>query len=165
MAIVVVIDKVGEGGICEGGEAMGDAMLALLEPDSGFAMWAADPAQGLTAGVNDGPLDDPDFDGIVNLMEFVLRGDPLAPYSSPLPESTAPSAGSWQFEYDRNQDSVPGLTQIVEYTTNLVDWTRVPIPETSAGTVTITPGVNTDQVSVAIPIVGSSGFARLVVIE
>ena len=29
-------------------------------------------AQGLTAGVNGGPLDDPDFDRIASLLEFVL---------------------------------------------------------------------------------------------
>jgi hypothetical protein len=76
-----------------------------------------------------------------------------------------PSAGSWIFQYDRNKDSVPGVTQIVEYTTDFVVWTQVAIPPTSLESVTITPGVETDQVSVVIPVSGSNGFARLVASE
>ena len=149
------------------GEAMGEAMLTLMSstPQSAFQTWAANPAQGLTAGVNDGPLDDPDFDGITNLLEFVLRGNPMVRDSSILPTGIAPSSGSWIFEYDRNKDSVPGVTQVVEYTTNFVDWTKVTIPQDTSGSVTITPGVNTDHVSVAIPVSGSSGFARLLATE
>jgi hypothetical protein len=41
----------------------------------------------------------------------------------------------------------------------------VTVPETSSGSVTITPGVDTDHVSVAIPDLGDSGFARLRVAE
>ncbi len=146
------------------GEAMGEAMLELLSttPQSAFQTWAADPAQGLTKDVNDGPLDDPDFDGIHNLLEFVLRGNPMVGDSSILPTGNAPSAGTWTFEYDRNKDSVPDVAQVVEHTTDFVVWTKVTIPLTSSGSVTITPGVDTDHVSVAIPVSGSNGFARLV---
>jgi autotransporter-associated beta strand protein len=149
------------------GEAMGEAMLALLPgtPPSAFQTWAADPAQGLTAGVNDGPRDDPDFDGIANLLEFVLRGNPMQRSPDLLPGVMEPSAGTWIFHYNRNKDSVPGVTQMVEYTTDFVAWTEVAIPALSSGTVTITPGVETDHVSVAIPVSGSHGFARLVVSE
>lgn len=147
------------------GEAMGEAMLSLLPapPQSAFRMWAADPARGLTAGVNDGPLDDPDFDGIKNLLEFVLKGNPMAGDSSILPAVIQPSEGAWIFEYHRNKDSVPGVTQIVEYTDDFVDWTEITIPETAAGSVTITPGADTDRVSVSIPVTGDRCFARLVV--
>jgi hypothetical protein len=149
------------------GEAMGEAMLTLMAgtPLSAFQTWAANSAQGLTAGVNDGALDDPDFDGITNLLEFVLRGNPMLRDSSILPTGIAPASGSWIFEYDRNNDSVPGVTQVVEYTTDFVDWTKVTIPPTTSGSVTITPGVNTDHVSVAIPVSGSNGFARLLATE
>ncbi len=49
-----------------------------------YATWAADPAQGLTAGVNDGPMQDPDGDGIFESAgvhprrqaDGVLAGDP-----------------------------------------------------------------------------------------
>ncbi|MCF7731599.1 MAG: DUF6288 domain-containing protein [Akkermansiaceae bacterium] len=48
-----------------------------------FAGWAAAPAQGLSAGENDGPLDDPDYDGILNLMEYAL--DTVPTKANPIP--------------------------------------------------------------------------------
>ena len=50
------------------------ATVTITVNPSSFTAWAADSAQGLTAGVNDGPLQDPDHDGISNLLEFVLGG-------------------------------------------------------------------------------------------
>jgi hypothetical protein len=85
--------------------------------------------------------------------------------ASILPMGIGPSAGTWTFEYDRNNDSIPEVAQVVEYTTNFVIWTEVPIPPTTSGSVTITPGVDTDRVSVAIPVSGTNGFARLRVTE
>ena len=41
----------------------------------GYDSWAVD--QGLTAGVNDGKTQDPDGDGVTNLMEYALGGNPL----------------------------------------------------------------------------------------
>ncbi len=144
------------------GESMGVAMLSLLPaPPTAFTTWAGDPAQGLTKGVNDDPMDDPDTDGIINLLEFVLGGNPSLPDSGILPVGIPPSEGDWFFEYDRNKQSTPGVTQIVQYTTDFVGWTDIAIPETSGGSVTVTPGTNADRVSVAIPVAGTSGFARL----
>lgn len=135
------------------------------ESVSPFRSWAEDPAQGLTAGVNDGPLDDPDLDGLLNLMEFVLRGNPLVPASATLP-TVSPSGEAWVFDYERsNLSEPPATTQVVEYGSDLVGWTPVSIPLTSAGIVTITPGSPSDHVSVALPNLGSTGFARLRVSE
>ena len=55
--------------------------ILTVEPAAAttFETWATDPAQGLTADVNDGPLDDPDHDGFSNLLEFVLGGEPMVP--------------------------------------------------------------------------------------
>ncbi len=47
----------------------------------------------------------------------------------------------------------------------LMNWTEVPIPLTSSGIVTITPGSPSDHVSVAIPDLGVTVFARLNVSE
>ena len=47
-------------------------MTLTIEP--AFTYWAASATQGLTAGVNDGLMQDPDIDGNVNLLEFVLGG-------------------------------------------------------------------------------------------
>lgn len=149
------------------GEAMGEAMLALMAttPHSAFQTWAAAPAQGLTAGVNDGPSTDPDFDGVENLLEFVLRSAPMTPSSQVLP-AIQEDGGQWVFEYDRNDDSLPpGTTQVVQYGSNLSSWTDITIPATSSGAVTITPGTPTDHVRVVIPSSGGKVFARLKVSE
>jgi hypothetical protein len=134
-------------------------------PPPAFSVWAIDPAQGLTQGVNDGPGDDPEFDGLPNLLEFVLRGNPLADSSALLPKLNR-VGNSWFYEYDRNDASIPpATTQVVEYSTNLVNWTQVNIPATSAGIVSITPGSPADHVRVALPDLGRSGFVRLKVSE
>jgi autotransporter-associated beta strand protein len=132
-----------------------------VAPVSAFVSWASDPTNGLTAGVNDSPLDDPDHDGIVNLLEFTLGGQPVGSATAILPKFTA-VAGAWAFEYERSDLSLaPATIQVVEYGSNLTGWTQVPIPTTSSGSVTITPGSPSDHVKVLVPAVGSHVFARL----
>ena len=134
-----------------------DTGLAAVTYDA----WAADSAQGLTAEENDGPLDDPDKDGIANLLEFALGGAPMVSSPSILPKS-AVSGGEWIFEYDRSDLSrPPATTQVVEYSNDFVTWTPVTVPSISSGNVTITDGGTFDHVRVAIPAQGSGGFARL----
>ena len=131
-------------------------------PQGGYDQWKANPAQGLTAGVNDGPDDDPDFDGIVNLMEFVLGGAPMVSGRDILPELVESPGGVWTFEYDRSDLSLPpGTIQTVEYGSTLSGWTQVPIPATGSGIVTITPGTPSDRVKVTLPVLGTKIFARL----
>ena len=147
------------------GEGMGKLMVAML-PESGsgptpFEVWADDPAQGLTAGVNDGSNDDPDDDGITNLMEFVLGGAPMVSSSSILPALSKPAA-SWTFDYDRSHASRPAATvQVVEYGDDLSGWSSVVIPLASAGNVTVAPGASSDHVTVTLPDMGTRGFVRL----
>ena len=115
-----------------------------------FDAWASDPAQGLTAGVNDGPMADPDRDGISNLMEFALGGAPMVSSRTILPTLTR-SGNNWLFEYNRSDLSLsPATTQVVEYGSDLAGWTTVTIPTTSAGIVTIAPGSPSDHVTVTI---------------
>jgi len=130
-----------------------------------YESWAANPAQGLTAGVNDGPMDDPDRDGIVNLMEFALGSQPMVASRAALP-TMARSGGGWVFEYDRNVLSrPPSTTQVVEYSTDLLSWTPVVVLSTSAGNVTITDTGSFDHVEVTLPPQGSAIFARLRVVR
>jgi hypothetical protein len=136
-----------------------------VEP-SPFSIWAADPAQGLTAGVNDGPNDDPDHDGIANLLEFTLGGAPMVSGQAILPKLTHSTGGVWEFEYDRSDLSLaPATTQVVEYGDDLTGWTAVPVPPTSNAVVTITPGSPSDHVKVSIPNPGSQLFVRLKVTQ
>jgi autotransporter-associated beta strand protein len=54
----------------------GTGILNVVPPPAGgYAAWAV--TRGLTAGVNDGPNQDPDFDEISNLLEYVLGGLPI----------------------------------------------------------------------------------------
>ncbi len=137
-----------------------------IEPTpTGYDSWASAPAQGLTAGQNDDPLDDPDFDGITNLLEFALGGAPMVSSQTILP-TLANTGGAWSFEYDRSDLSLsPATTQVVEYGSNLTGWTPVTIPTTSAGIVTITPGSPSDHVKVTIPDPGTQIFVRLKVTQ
>ena len=138
-----------------------DSNQASATPNTPYGAWASSATQGLTVG-NDGPLDDPDHDGISNVLEFVLGGAPMAPSQTILPKLTR-SGGSWFYEYDRSDLSQPPATiQEVEYGNNLTGWASVTIPLTGAGpVVTITPASPADHVKVAIPNPGTNGFARL----
>ena len=137
------------------------ATISITVSPSPFSSWALDPAKGLTAGVNNGRLDDPDHDGICNLLEFALGGAPMTSSQAILPKLTK-SGATWLFEYNRSNLALPpATTQVVEYGSNLTGWTPIAIPATSAGAVTITPGTPSDHVSVAIPNLGNQTFVRL----
>jgi hypothetical protein len=133
------------------------SQVILLAP---YAAWAADPAQGLTAGVNNGPLDDPNRDGLCNLLVFALGGAPMSSSLTVLPKLTR-NGSNWIFEYDWSDLSLPVTAQVVEYGSDLTGWTAVAIPATTAGSVTITPGSPFDHVSVTLPNSGGNGFVRL----
>jgi alpha-galactosidase len=140
--------------------------VTVTASPSPFNIWAADPAQGLTAGLNDGPKDDPDHDTIVNLMEFALGGAPMVSDPSILPELMKSPGGVWSFEYERSDLALPpATTQVVEYGDDLTGWTPVIIPATSSGMVTITPGSPSDHVKVTLPDPGTKVFVRLKVTQ
>jgi hypothetical protein len=142
-----------------------DSNQAAATPNTPYGAWAANPAQGLTAGVNAGPVDDPDHDGVSNLLEFVLGGAPMEPSRTILPVLTY-AGGSWFYEYDRSDLSQPPATlQEVEYSGDLAGWTAITVPLTTAAPVTITPGSPSDHVKVAIPNPGTKGFVRLKVTQ
>jgi hypothetical protein len=125
-----------------------------------FEAWVADPAQGLIAGVNDNPLDDPDRDGFSNLLEYVLGGEPMVSSQAIQPKLTF-TGGVWVFSYDRSHPAKSSTTQVVEYGSDLTGWTPLTIPTDSAGAVIVTPGTSSDRVEVSIPPQGANGFVRL----
>ena len=133
------------------------SQVIVLRP---YDAWAANPAQGLTAGVNNGPMDDPDRDGITNLLEFALGSAPMISSRTVLPKLTR-SGNNWIFQYDRSILSLPVTAQVVEYSSDFTTWTAVAIPAISGGSVTIIPGSPSDHVTVTIPNLGAKGFVRL----
>jgi autotransporter-associated beta strand protein len=66
----------GSGVANETARITGPGLLVVgAAPADPYAAWA--DARGLTPGINDGPGQDPDGDGQVNLAEFAFDGDPL----------------------------------------------------------------------------------------
>jgi autotransporter-associated beta strand protein len=121
---------------------------------AGFLSWIDTPAFGLTAGQK-GESADPDSDGIANLLEFVLNGNPSLSDPSILPVLNV-TASNFEFTFNRRDDSVsPETTQIFQYGTNLTTWTSIVIPATSgsigAATITVTDGTPADSVKISIP--------------
>jgi hypothetical protein len=125
-----------------------------------YGVWAAESTRGLTIGVNSGPMDDPDKDGIPNILEFALGGAPMA-FSQGVQPALSKQANSWVFEYNRSDAAQSFTIQVVEYGNDLIGWTPVAIPATSFGMVEIIQGSPSDKVKVTIPNLGMRTFVRL----
>lgn len=94
----------------------------------GYNSWKTDPTNGLTAGVNDAPENDPDFDGVSNLLEYVLGGLPLQPNPGILP--TASISGSFLvLSYKRSDASESDTVQTGTWSTNLGTWSSPLTPQ------------------------------------
>ena len=123
-------------------------------PAGGYASWIDTPAFGLTAGQK-GISADPDFDGIANLLEFVLNGNPSTSDSAILPDLVV-TATHFEFTFTRRDDSLsPETIQTFQYGTDLTNWTNIVVPAGNAiigaATITVTDGTPADTVKVSIP--------------
>jgi autotransporter-associated beta strand protein len=122
-------------------------------------------------GVDNSKGADPDHDGIKNLMEFVLDGDPVISETNILP-TTAANATDFSISYVRREGS-KDVNQVIQYSSDLIGWTDVVIPTgagiSNVGVSTVTvgePAGGTQTVTVKIPCSDSTEvkwFARLVV--
>ena len=92
-----------------------------------YAAWAAGINWG---GADSSPGADPDQDGIVNLMEYALGGDPVSALSAPRPESQV-SASKLQISFLRAR---PELIYTVQGSSDLIAWTDIPYTQAAAGT-------------------------------
>jgi hypothetical protein len=115
---------------------------------------------------------DPDNDGLNNLAEFVLNGNPSVSNQAIAPVLDA-SGENFVFTFARRDDSVAIAPVIFQYGGTLASWTDVAIPtETGpvgAATVTVTPGdAVTDAISVSVPkseAVGGKLFGRIKIVK
>lgn len=141
-----------------GGDLILNYNLASADP---YTAWAtANQLSGTSALATA----DPDHDGIQNLIEFIIGGNPnTATEAGKLPSATL-SGNDMVFTYLRSQDA-SYLNPSVQYGSNLSTWTNA---ENGSNGVTIAvtpnfaPGI--DQVHVTIPRTLASGakfFARL----
>lgn len=114
---------------------------------SGYDSWI-----GTFSGLGDTTTGgDPDNDGMQNLLEYVLNGNPGASDPSILPDLDA-SGTNFVFTFTRRLDSKTDSQQFFQYNTDLgAVWTEIAIPTATSGSVIITPvDAVTEQVQVTI---------------
>ena len=147
---------------------IGTGVLSVVPPPAGgYTAWAS--ARGLTAGDNDGPNQEPDFDGISNLLEYVLGGLPIGAGSantSILPVQSL-DANNITLTFKRSDLSEADTTQVVQISNGLATWSNfATVGPASAGPVTVTedaPTAELDTVSVVIPRSGNEADGKLYV--
>jgi len=102
-------------------------------PTDTFASWIANfPGVGSLTG----PLDDPDFDGIPNVLEHVLGLAPDAPNGAPVSVSDS-GPGTVTLVHSLAKELASDVTWEYEWSTNLADWA---LGGGSLGGVTVTFG-------------------------
>jgi len=97
-----------------------EATGILSVSQGGYNSWAAS-FPGLTDAT---PGGDPDNDGLSNLLEYVLGGDPRISDASIRPVSAIVGT-DLVLTYKRSDDSKNDTTQVGQWSTNLIDWNDV----------------------------------------
>ncbi|MCX6877926.1 MAG: autotransporter-associated beta strand repeat-containing protein [Verrucomicrobia bacterium] len=93
--------------------------IALVKSTGGFSTWA--DSWTAPALADKTPGGDPDGDGISNLLEYVIGGDPRVSSTGFLPEQ-AIVGSDLVLSYQRSDDSEADTTQTGQWSTNLTDW-------------------------------------------
>jgi len=96
-------------------------------------------------------LADADNDGVPNILEYALLGDPTRPHTAQLP-ILLPAGNTLTFKFLRARSDI---NYIVEQSSDLKTWTDI---STNAGTVG-------QEVEISVPFNGGSKFLRLKVSE
>ena len=96
----------------------------------GFSSWII---QTPGTGALTDALDDPDHDGIPNLMEYALGGNPVSGQSGVLPDVSSSDFGGAKYltiTFDRARSDV---NYIVEVSPDLVQWTEIAFAPVTPG--------------------------------
>ena len=129
-----------------------------LSATGSYTAWSGQFGHNLTGG----PSADDDNDGIENLLEYVLGGNPLAASTNILPTATT-TAENLAFSFRRSASSTSDTTQIFQYGTDLSGWADLPV--VAGGMVAIqtdTPQSGTDTITITVPRSnGTRTFGRL----
>ena len=126
-----------------------DLVLNYTAGVGGYSAWIAGFA-GLSDATAEG---DPDKDGLANVLEYVLNGNPALGSPDVLPTAVV-ETDEFVFTFVRRSESKNDTTQTFEYGTDLENWTQVAIPSATGGQVSIlpdTPSTGLETVTVSIP--------------
>ena len=126
----------------------------------GFASYMA----GFSGLSDSTPGGDPDGDGVKNLLEYVLNGNPGSSDTTILPTLDA-SGANFVFTFTRREESANDTTQVFQYGSDLAGWTPVNITAPTGAEVSLgTPSGGLQTVTVTIPKSAAPGgklFGRL----
>jgi autotransporter-associated beta strand protein len=157
-------------------EAISGAGILRVQPfaGTGYDIWSA--GAGLTLGVNDGPEEDVEPsgpDGIANVLEYILGGDPLSSDPEILPQGVI-NGDNYEFTFNRADDSELDTTQTFQWSTDMETWNSVTVgagnsgPDGNGVSVTVIegePATTPDVVTVSVPTSNADAagkiFARL----
>jgi fibronectin-binding autotransporter adhesin len=121
--------------------------ILIVESAGGFDSWIG--SFGTLADSTAGG--DPDNDGMENLLEYVLNGNPAVSGPSNIVPVVDVSGANFVFSYSRREESAVDSTQVFEYSTDLVSWTPVIIAPSTGGVILGTPAAGVQTVTVTIP--------------
>lgn len=155
-----------------GASAVVSANATTAAATGGFSSWASHPAQGLPAD-KQGPLDDPDGDGLPNLLEYAFGRHPMSSNNgSPAsPSVDTQGRAAITFRQIRGGSGTPGidysadgLRYAVEVSSDLTTWRSGPDWVEPAGT-PVDNGDGTETVTVRAKIPAQNGrqFLRVFV--
>ncbi len=95
---------------------------------------------------------DPDSDGIKNLMEYMLNGNPGTSSTNILPSVNNSDPTDLIFTFTRREESAADTTQVFQYGNDLIGWTPINITGTPGAGVTLgTPALGLQLVTVKVP--------------
>lgn len=134
-------------------------LAVVAEPAGGYAGWEYDHSylHDMT------PTGDPDRDGIPNLLEYVLSGNPGASSTPILPVQSTDGA-HFLFDFTRLASSAGDVSQYFQYSSDMVEWHDVEISPATDPRVTLeaADGQGRQAVRVIVPKVpGEKMFGRL----
>ncbi len=141
-------------------------------PASSYATWIGTfPA--LDTANKRLPTADPDNDGLSNLIEFVLNGNPGTSDIPSIAPTLNAGGSDFIFSFKRRDDSEAGNTLLFQYGSDLIGWTDAIIGAANSvvGSATIAVTENTtnpDAITVTVPKSGFPGgklFGRLKVTQ
>lgn len=140
------------------------SLIVTSSGPTGFTSWIA----GFPGLSDTTPLGDPDADGVCNLLEYALIGNPNSRSNSILPATSA-TATHYLFTFTQREESATSTTQTFEYGSTLGAWTSLNITAPAGAGVSFgSSSAGARLVTVSIPKSAAPGgriFGRLKVAQ